>query len=149
MDGVEYCYVGSASFSCYCGRVVTASMLSLLSHERVDNLYKCYYIQGECYTFIPIYHICGFCVSFCSARNPINCTYLSYLIGRSVNNPNFVLHPIEKQAEVIARAIGPSGSNCDYLFELAHFIRSVSGNDTYLFHLETTVRRMIEIGGKS
>ncbi len=63
-----------------------------------------------------------------------------------MHNPNFLLHPVEKQAEVIAGAIGPSGPNSEYLFKLADFIRVVDGDDECLFHLEATVRRIIEIG---
>ncbi len=72
-------------------------------------------------------------------------TLHSYLIKRRVHNPNFALRPVEKQAEVIAKAIGPSGRNSEYLFQLADFVRFANGNDESLFHLEASVRRIIEI----
>jgi hypothetical protein len=40
-----------------------------------------------------------------------------------IDNPNFLLVTEDKATEVIARAVGPSGSNSEYLFNLCNYIR--------------------------
>ena len=45
--------------------------------------------------------------------------------------------------EQIITSAGPSGSNLDYLFELATALRTLGADDPHVFDLELAVRRRI------
>jgi len=51
--------------------------------------------------------------------------------------------PLDQMARQIARSHGPSGSNQDYLFELARALRAQGVLDDHVFALEAAVRRQI------
>ena len=48
--------------------------------------------------------------------------------------------PIEHMARQIATSHGPSGSNRDYLLELAEALRALNAHDEHVFELESAVR---------
>lgn len=50
--------------------------------------------------------------------------------------------PLEELAEVIAKSIGPSGNNWNYLYELAAALRELDINDDHVFELEAVVRKL-------
>lgn len=50
--------------------------------------------------------------------------------------------PLAELAKIIARSIGPSGNNWDYLYELAAALRELNINDPHVFELETVVRKL-------
>ena len=51
---------------------------------------------------------------------------------------------LEEQAEIIGKACGPTGSNCDYLFNTVSHLRELGVEDPELFALERMVRERIE-----
>ena len=51
---------------------------------------------------------------------------------------------IEDIAATISRAVGPSGPNIDYLFNLADAIRGMGQDDSHVFQLEKEVRKLRE-----
>ncbi|XP_050722118.1 putative glutathione-specific gamma-glutamylcyclotransferase 2 isoform X4 [Eriocheir sinensis] len=64
------------------------------------------------------------------------------------SNPFFVGHNEkgeESIAQIIASAEGPSGSNKDYLFQLADTMRTLGVSDSHLFNIESRVRKILEV----
>ena len=53
---------------------------------------------------------------------------------------------LDEMAEQIAFSSGPSGTNRDYLFELATALRVLGAVDPHVFELESAVRRRIAVG---
>ena len=49
--------------------------------------------------------------------------------------------PMASIARQIALCEGPSGSNRDYLFELAHALREINATDAHVFALESAVQK--------
>ena len=95
--------------------------------------------------------------------HPINEIVSAIVYSGSIDNPNFLNpnilhidslhhHPVMKLpirdvvADIISAAIGPSGPNIDYLFQLTSYIREKNDKqdviicDTYLMELEYKVR---------
>ncbi|XP_071528002.1 putative glutathione-specific gamma-glutamylcyclotransferase 2 isoform X3 [Panulirus ornatus] len=52
-------------------------------------------------------------------------------------------------ADIIARAVGPSGSNSEYLFQLAEAMRTVGVSDSHLFNIEAKVKRILNVCSKN
>lgn len=50
--------------------------------------------------------------------------------------------PITELAQIIARSIGPSGANKDYLFALADALRELEVAEPHVFELEALVREL-------
>jgi cation transport regulator ChaC len=50
---------------------------------------------------------------------------------------------LEAMVEQIVTSTGPSGSNVDYLFELATALRALGADDPHVFGLELAVRRRV------
>ena len=53
---------------------------------------------------------------------------------------------LDEMAEQIAFSSGPSGTNRDYLFELATALRVLGADDPHVFELESAVRRRLVNG---
>lgn len=51
--------------------------------------------------------------------------------------------PLGDIAAQIAASVGPSGSNAEYLFELAKALRSIDVDDPHVFALESAVRNQV------
>ena len=61
-----------------------------------------------------------------------------------VGNPGFLgAEPVEQMATQIASAVGPSGRNVDYLFELAEVLRFHGVHDPHVFELERAVKELL------
>lgn len=70
---------------------------------------------------------------------PIVRNAVTYVATASEDNLNW-LGDAEDLAEQIARARGPSGENCEYLYKIAGAMRSIDVEDEYLYALEARVR---------
>ena len=67
---------------------------------------------------------------------------LVYVAGPS--NPNYLgPAPIDAIARQVAGAVGPSGENPEYVFELARSLRALGAADAHVFELEGAVSRAI------
>ncbi|MEO0420920.1 MAG: gamma-glutamylcyclotransferase [Pseudomonadota bacterium] len=63
----------------------------------------------------------------------------------AADNPEYLGHaPTPEIARQILLAEGPSGSNRDYLFQMAEALRSAEEEDTHVFALERAVRAMLD-----
>lgn len=51
---------------------------------------------------------------------------------------------LDQIAAIIAKSVGPSGANVDYLFNLAQWLRDNQLDDEHVFDLERRVRRILE-----
>ena len=49
---------------------------------------------------------------------------------------------LEDLAQIIAHAVGPSGANKDYLFELAQVLRELEAHEPHVFELDALVREI-------
>lgn len=59
----------------------------------------------------------------------------------TLDNPHFLgPAPLDRMADQIARAHGPSGPNPEYLYELAAALRAMGAQDPHVFELEAAVR---------
>ncbi|XP_045113141.1 putative glutathione-specific gamma-glutamylcyclotransferase 2 isoform X6 [Portunus trituberculatus] len=64
----------------------------------------------------------------------------------SETNPFFVGQSDEENiAQIIAYAEGPSGSNKEYLFQLADTMRTLGVFDPHLFNIESRVKKILQI----
>mmetsp|Transcript_7154 Transcript_7154/g.18290 ORF Transcript_7154/g.18290 Transcript_7154/m.18290 type:complete len:81 (-) Transcript_7154:158-400(-) len=64
-------------------------------------------------------------------------------------NPNYLGPvPLAALAQQIATSEGPSGRNCEYLFELARAFRRFQLEDAFLFELEKEVKRVLAGQGR-
>ncbi|KAG7163678.1 glutathione-specific gamma-glutamylcyclotransferase 2-like 2 [Homarus americanus] len=65
---------------------------------------------------------------------------------RADSNP-FYTGPTNEDtiADIIASAVGPSGPNSEYLFQLAEAMRVVGASDTHLFSIETKVKNSLGV----
>ncbi|XP_045600170.1 putative glutathione-specific gamma-glutamylcyclotransferase 2 isoform X2 [Procambarus clarkii] len=79
--------------------------------------------------------------------HPLDCSihpwHLTIYLGAD-SNP-FYTGPTNEDtiAEIIASAVGPSGSNSEYLFQLAEAMRNVGVSDSHLFGIETKVKHIL------
>ena len=55
--------------------------------------------------------------------------------------------PLAEMARQIAGSHGPSGSNAEYLLELATALRALGASDAHVFELEQAVERQVSVGG--
>ncbi|KAH9172888.1 ChaC-like protein [Lactarius sanguifluus] len=65
-------------------------------------------------------------------------------VGRN-DNPSFVgSEPLEELADTVWRAVGPSGRNKDYVYNLAAAVRALApeAHDSHLFALEARLREL-------
>jgi cation transport regulator ChaC len=71
--------------------------------------------------------------------------FLCYTYMAHMDNPFWGGEaPLDRIAEQIARAQGPSGLNRDYLFELAKAIRKITAiNDEHLYTLDQMVKEIL------
>lgn len=66
------------------------------------------------------------------------------LVGTS-SNPFFKGYlPESDIAAIISRAVGPSGTNNEYLFNLASVMQTMGVEDNHLFTIEAEVRKIIK-----
>eukprot|EP00879_Flechtneria_rotunda_P006895 GHRR01007241.1.p1 GENE.GHRR01007241.1~~GHRR01007241.1.p1 ORF type:complete len:225 (+),score=58.57 GHRR01007241.1:959-1633(+) len=73
---------------------------------------------------------------------------LLYIASNSPKNINWLgPAPLQAIAEQIARAVGPSGHNHEYLFKLAAAMRQFQVEDPELFELEALVLQLIQVVG--
>ena len=73
---------------------------------------------------------------------------VTWLATSDPANLNWLGEPeggLEEMAETIANAVGPSGRNTEYLYELAEALRGIGVEDDHLYELEARVRA-IETG---
>jgi cation transport regulator ChaC len=71
---------------------------------------------------------------------------LTYIATKDPVNLNWLGEPaggVAESAAQIANAVGPSGPNCAYLFNLCDAMRSIEVEDQYLFDLEREVRKIV------
>lgn len=74
-----------------------------------------------------------------------NLNFNTIFFSGSETNP-FYTGPAKEDeiAQIIASAAGPSGSNKEYLFQLAQTMRSLNINDNHLYSIENKVKSIIE-----
>jgi len=61
----------------------------------------------------------------------------------SIDNPMFLGDaPVADIVRQIAKSVGPSGANSEYLFELASAFRQYGIEDSHVFELETALRNL-------
>lgn len=72
-------------------------------------------------------------LTYIATSNPVNLNWLGEPVGG-----------VTESAKQIANAVGPSGPNCEYLFNLCDAMRSIEVDDVYLFDLEREVRKIVE-----
>ncbi|ETO08325.1 ChaC-like protein [Reticulomyxa filosa] len=69
-------------------------------------------------------------------------TVSALLYCGKIANPNFKCLPIDQCAKIINTAVGPSGKNSDYLFQLQHYLNSNNMTDPYIEILSDAVQRL-------
>ena len=72
---------------------------------------------------------------------------LTYVATPDPANLNWLGAPaggIAESAAQIAAAVGPSGPNAEYLFNLCDAMRSMDVDDPHVFELEEAVRKILE-----
>lgn len=76
------------------------------------------------------------------SRSVEEVTGLVYVAGP--DNENYVgPEPLDALARRVARAVGPSGANPEYVFELARSLRFMSATDDHVFAVERAVQRVL------
>ena len=73
------------------------------------------------------------------SAHPVIRNAVTYIATPSEYNLNW-LGEADDLAEQIARAKGPSGENCEYLYNLAIAMRDIGVEDDHLYNLEAAVR---------
>lgn len=76
---------------------------------------------------------------------------LTYIATPDEANLNWLGAPaggVAESAAQIAAAVGPSGPNAEYLFNLCDAMRSIEVDDPHVFELEEAVRAIMEASGE-
>jgi len=76
---------------------------------------------------------------------------LTYIATADEANLNWLGPPaggVNESAKQIANAVGPSGPNFEYLFNLCDALRSIEVDDPHVFELEEAVRAIMEASGE-
>ncbi len=65
----------------------------------------------------------------------------------TTDNVNYLgCAPLPEIADQVVASSGPSGTNVEYVLELAQALRSIGATDNHVFRLEALVRRRLESG---
>jgi cation transport protein ChaC len=76
---------------------------------------------------------------------------LTYVATPDEANLNWLGAPaggVAESAAQIAAAVGPSGPNAEYLFNLCDAMRNIEVDDPHVFELEEAVRAIMEASGE-
>jgi cation transport protein ChaC len=83
----------------------------------------------------------GYSRSVVDVTTPEGRSIRALLYAGTVDNPNFNLcNDLNRVAEIIHTAHGPSGPNKEYLFKLADFLREAGNHDDHVMSLDESVR---------